>query len=447
MTKRWRVLAAVTVLHTTSGCILQPQPEVAKSPPRPSDAAHVMTERRLDQRPTIESIVSGESIDVTLSQQVMCNQTTPMVQDVVYKRHANQTEQLLNLAFGGTLIGLGGYLIAGPCTTTPDATMANPNPQSQACTSSQKSGAVAGGAASIGVGALFGAAFIYNVLKARDYTETIPAETSVSGWRACGARPMANTTISLAFADGQQMSQATNAQGHAHFDLASVHWTDEAMKSARAQIALAEGNQTESIDLKALPQYAEWQRRRTLRERSDRDSAKHEEELNALQDVEKALPTFPGGWTNERMDDFERTAQNLRRITAAQFTPSERSRWQAAQHRIDALLPSYRQALERERANAAKEAIQVGRRYIVGRVLTPSTVRFVSDNVMLSCPGGFITMHEFDHQNGFGAMIRSTWAVEEDVRANRIDGQDCNGPGLNTICAAVTLGCKARGLQ
>lgn len=87
-------------------------------------------------------------------------------------------------------------------------------------------------------------------------------------------------------------------------------------------------------------------------------------------------------------------------------------------------------ALQKTNKSSAPSLIPIGRKAVLGQLKAPSTARFASDEVALQCPDKdtFITVHEVDAQNGFGAMIRDHLCVA-------ISLKDKNG--MITDCGAL----------
>lgn len=85
--------------------------------------------------------------------------------------------------------------------------------------------------------------------------------------------------------------------------------------------------------------------------------------------------------------------------------------------------------------------IPIGRQAILKVVKAPSTTRFVSDRVLLQCPGHnrYATVHEIDSQNSFGAMIRTKLCVSVDDHKN-IDAGECGNLVFAENAAAIELG-------
>jgi len=94
-------------------------------------------------------------------------------------------------------------------------------------------------------------------------------------------------------------------------------------------------------------------------------------------------------------------------------------RFSSLQPQIDRLAAVVEKREQAERAKRQPAIIQRGRQYVLSKVPTPSTVRWISDSVLAECPGGAATQHEFDAQNGFGALSRSNRWVVFNVKTGR----------------------------
>ena len=215
-----RISTGIVISAILTGCIFQPEPKIVQGEPYAAPGAKTQEEHRDVGSPKVETALSANALDVTVSQPIECRDQTPLVRDVETQRTANVTEQWMNGGGAALFGGLGAYALAAPCTSTPDATQSNPDPTPRPCTSKEENEQQIAGGVLLGVGALFGAAFVYNVIKARDSKETVPVHVE-RPWTTCGVRPVSGSALHLDLADGQQLVQTTNAQGQAHFDLAN----------------------------------------------------------------------------------------------------------------------------------------------------------------------------------------------------------------------------------
>lgn len=434
-------ISSIAFAALLSGCIFQPEPRIVQGEPYPDPNAKTQVERRGMGTPKAETVVSTSALDVTLSQATECRDQTPKVRDVTTERHANSMWQIINGSGAIIFGGLGAYALAGDCTVTPEPTASNQTPASRPCTGKEEGQATGLGVGLIATGALFGAAFIYNVIKARDSKETVPVQVA-RDWGTCGTRPVADTSLHLDFADGQQIVQTTNAQGQAHFDLTGVRWTDRALKDHEARLASG-GQQLASVDLSGLPQYSEWQRGQQQQQAFENDR-ELVDKLDALirrfetlvADLEKARTTWGDNEVDKLLaiktvaDDLNRLKESVRPggLDKSLQTRADdllkrgdllAKRFSALQPKIDRLAAILKKreaaaqaAAQARTAQLDSEAIALGRQFILRNVKSPATTQWVWDRVIKRCPGGLVTVHEFDSQNGFGALIRDRVMVE-----------------------------------
>lgn len=248
-----------------AGCIFQPEPRLVQGEPYPAPEAKTHVEQRFIGAPKVETAPSANAVDVTITQSAECRDRTPMVRDVTTERKANTAEQWVNGGGAVLGLGLGALLLANDCSIKPDATPSDPNPASRPCTGDEARTQNIAGGVLLGSGALFAAAFVYNIIKARDSKETVPVRVD-RDWGTCGMRPMASSPVRLVFGDGQHVEQITDAAGRARFDLSTIRWTDAALSSGKANVTNASGQELASFDLAALPQYISWSRDRGQRQ-------------------------------------------------------------------------------------------------------------------------------------------------------------------------------------
>lgn len=252
-----RISICIATTSLLTGCIFQPEPRIVQGEPYPDPNAKTQVERRGVGTPKAETVVSATTVDVTLSQATECRDQTPKVRDVTTERHANSMWQIINGSGAILFGGLGAYALAGDCTVTPEPTASNQNPASRPCTGKEEGQATGLGVGLVATGALFGAAFLYNVIRARDSKETVPVQVA-KDWGTCGTRPVAGTALHLDLADGQQIVQTTNDQGQAHFDLGSINWTEQALQAGKANLIAKDGQLSAAIDITSLPRYVQW---------------------------------------------------------------------------------------------------------------------------------------------------------------------------------------------
>lgn len=420
LVKGGRISATLlAMLATVNGCIFQQEPKVVQGEPYPDPGAKTRVERRDVGVPKAETALSANALDVTMTQPSECRDETPMVRDVTTERQANTMWQVVN--GGGAILfgGLGAYALAGDCTVTPEPTASNQNPASRACTGKEEGQATALGVGLVATGALFGAAFIYNVIKARDSKETAPVRVA-RDWKSCGTRPVAGVPLHLDLADGQQVVQTTSAQGQAHFDLTGVRWTDGAFKSPQARLASG-GQELTSVDLTKLPQYAEWQRGQQEQAKAhdaqqQREAAErtHVANLVTIQEVERGITKL----TPKRIDAaqlalFQDLLNKLKEAGSRPATSDEdKKKLLALTERLGTLAPPYDKALGAAVANDDQAFISNGWTAMKTRLVAPATASLVGNRILLRCPKGRIIEYEFDSQTRMGGFIRGKGMVK-----------------------------------
>jgi hypothetical protein len=214
---------------------------------------------RRDLQASATVLLSDNTAVVSVTQGMECRDQTPMVQDVTTERSTNFWVQAGNLTGFLALGGAGVAVLATPCTTQADATAANPNPPSQPCsTSDQGTTHTAVGAVLTGLGVLAGAAFVYNIVRARDTTETTPATTTSTDWVACGTKPVANAPVTLT-AGGVTITGTTNDRGKATLDVGAIASASSDPQSASVTVEAPSGKHaSSSISLATAPAYIAW---------------------------------------------------------------------------------------------------------------------------------------------------------------------------------------------
>lgn len=94
-------------------------------------------------------------------------------------------------------------------------------------------------------------------------------------WQTCEAEPLNGTVLHLAFDDGQEASATTDAAGSARFDLSSIGWSDDALKSGQARLVLLTGERY-TVSIAELPKYLEWQSARAAQQKLEQGNAAFE---------------------------------------------------------------------------------------------------------------------------------------------------------------------------
>jgi hypothetical protein len=112
-------------------------------------------------------------------------------------------------------------------------------------------------------------------------------------------------------------------------------------------------------------------------------------------------------------------------------------------------------AAVRERAAEAQvdaagkqDALAKGRGFILNRLKAPSTSQFSNEHAF-RCPRGFVTYHDVDAQNSFGAMIRNSWVVTQPA-SGPINGTGMDSSmALNVVAPAQlsSLGCSTEDIR
>lgn len=413
------ISASVVISALLTGCIFQQEPKIVQGDPYPTPGAKNQEDHRDVGSPKVETAQSPGALDVTVTQAAECRDQTPMVRDVTTERQANTMWQIVNGSGAILFGGLGAYALAADCTVTPDPTASNQNPASRPCTSKEQGQTTGLGVGFVATGALFTAAFIYNVIKARDSRETVPVSVE-RDWKKCGARPLASAPLHLDLADGQQIEQTTNAQGQAHFDLTKVRWTDEALKGHQAHLRSG-GQQLASVDLTKLPQYAEWQRRQQEHAKAQdaqqqREVAErtHAANLVTIQEVERDIKKL----TPKRIDAaqialFQGIIDKLKQAGLRPANSEEdKSKLLALSERLNAFAPAYDRALEAAVVQDDQAYVSNGWTAMKSKLATPATASLVGTKVLLRCAKGRIILYQFDAQNHFGALLRGTGVVK-----------------------------------
>jgi hypothetical protein len=268
------VLGAVS-----SGCIFQEEPRVVRSEPYRDPRVETHEECRATSGTVANETISENRVDVSLSQATECRDTAPRVQEVKTERHANVLWQVTNGSMFALLGGLGAYALASPCTTRPDPTSSNPNPASVPCTDKEQGQTTALGVGLMGAGVLFGAAFIYNVIRAHDTTEIVPAPRS-EAWVSKGLRPVPNSPVNLVFIDGQRVPQQTDATGHTVFDFSSTSWSLPILGAGSAKLEGANGREMGTLNLSSLPSFVA--ARKDTEERGRRQEEEQKRQFDAI---------------------------------------------------------------------------------------------------------------------------------------------------------------------
>lgn len=256
---------------------------------------------------------------------------------------------------------------------------------------------------------------------------------------------------------------ATDANGEARFDLSSepsrhlVEQRDPVRFQWMVRAAFKDGSHQELAFNPGEAQFfKDEERDKIAAQQKERQTqqrqASHDASAKALQDVEQALRQAGPPWTDAHIASFSDLVTEFKTIDGSVLTAEEKKRYDAAEKKTSTLLadPALTKAVGAAQAKRGQQAIALGRQYILNSVRSPSTLSFVNDALLLTCPGGYVTFHTFDAQNGFGAMIRETWLVELVFRQGAL--VDARHEQSNTTSAemartAANMGGCSRELQ
>jgi hypothetical protein len=258
-------------------------------------------------------------------------------------------------------------------------------------------------------------------------------------WTSCSSLPLSGASVRLILSDGQAVPATTDAKGRAHFDASAVPWTDDAFKSGQGRLAVGTDPAVGSFSLIGLPQYKVWQEKRAAESVLARDTKALDDIESALTsqlEVVAALEHAKEPWGDAQLAQIRRFQDAAtERLRAEQILLGDKNvadlslkprndavavRAGALEKRVNAIQPRVDHALAKAQARADQEALKAGRQFVLGKLRSPGSVQWISDTVLLRCPGGYVTAHEYDAQNGFGALIRNDTWVWLDVRNNRV---------------------------
>jgi hypothetical protein len=279
-------------------------------------------------------------------------------------------------------------------------------------------------------------------------------------------------SVRLVFADSQKLDGTTDASGHVVFDISAIRATDEAFKSGSALLVVANNEPGLETDVTNFPQYGRWMERARVSKAAS-DAAAHAAELDAgftkaldqcrtftrikdCFDLEALMgrPEFAGRNVEAQAvlifvfprivdlveknlsaacetNDCEIAGQGvIETITTSSIKLSDAPARVARVKRMIARGKVAGAANAVAAQKAQQNAIYVGRQVVLANIKTPSTARFVSDQMLYPCKDGemFLTSHELDAQNGFGAMIRDSVCTAVVPRTGR---------GTTTACGPL----------
>jgi hypothetical protein len=278
-----------------------------------------------------------------------------------------------------------------------------------------------------------------------------------SSWSPCGSKPVAGKPL-IGKLTGLPVSRSTtDADGRVTFDLSTVEPDDALIAKPQFEVATVPANAFDiavnSIDLADTSLLDGW--KRAHEENTSRQA--HAEMRGLLDQLEQGLARVNPPWTDERLRAFGRLVQLAEAMTQIKkktpgvlLPPEDEERARKVGARMSTLVAGYAKALEASQAKATKLALVTGRKVVLAKLRAPSTARFVSDDVLLQCPLGYVvTVHEVDAQNGFGAMVRGRFCPKFNATTERIvvsgSAVDIgNGAGfsIDTDCSSMWLSCN-----
>ncbi len=262
----WPVVLTLLV----SGCVPHVEEVPIRDAPRPAAPSYTSEERR-ESPPDVSVTLVGNAVAVAVLERLECRSTTttPMESDHGVTRtlsHGTRA-QGFNLVVAAALLGVGiaNYATASPgascdsgaldpyAAPSPSCAAAQEQTQAQA-RQRQDVGIVIASLAAVPVGLL-----IWNVFRARDVRETVPAapEEETSDWKTCATKPMPDIRVTLA-ASGLTLTGQTAADGTATLDLTPIASATDDPRSANVQVLLPGRPSTSSLDLTGSPAHAAW---------------------------------------------------------------------------------------------------------------------------------------------------------------------------------------------
>ena len=454
-----RMALALAAVVVGQGCL--PQVESAfvdKQYPTPGRAVTTF-ERKRDGVAALraQAIASpaGDVIRVSLRRAVDCERVTrtDMTSEVGTRRtlRGGTAAQVTNL----TVMAL---LVAGGIATYASAPCVDPG-QCSAAAQEKADGRRGAGLAIAGSGAVPAGLFVWNMIRASDDVDARPAPVREEVTpRVCPSQPARAVPITVRLGTNETAA-TTGDDGTVDVVIpwSSLGETLPSTGVVRAQVGTG-FTATAPVDLTELEPYRTWAKKkheegeRAAAARRVEERVRHRADVvQALERAESILSALAAAktWTAAGMESYREAVERIGTVqrNLPELSVEEGSRAQRARDKIAALAPSYDSAMSARQAQLDANLVQMGRTYILSRARAPASVRFVSDTIMLRCPGGYMLMHDFDAQNAFGAMLRGSWAVTIDTRKNRVDGDDCQRSTGSFVCAAAVLGCGALGME
>ena len=293
----------------------------------------------------------------------------------------------------------------------------------------------------------------------RTITKTVAGhEKKIGEWKFCSERkPEIGAPVSIHIGNVERTS-TTNKSGEAFFNIKEFLDTTDA-NTAEIRV---NGDIKKILPLQGTAFFDLWSSKQNqklkqielqIKQKVAQDEqkelqTKQKEAQDKLTLIERALATLTPPWDSSKIDTFATMIQFIKTIDEGYLTGPEKLRLRAVSVKMEALVPSAKVALKQENEQAAAKAIKIGKSYIINKMKAPLSTIFSVELVMLSCPNGFITRHEFMSQNDYGVMLRGEWAVMQNHVTNRIDHSDCINSKIPTFCTAgPSTRCKSMGLE
>lgn len=455
------VVIALAAIAAGQGCLpqvesttvndLYPTPGRASSTfPRQRDGAVAMEARAVESS-------SGGGVRVRVRREVECERVTrtEMTNEAGTRRslRGGTLAQATNLTAMALLVAAGiATYAAAPCDDRGQCSAA----------AQDKADARRGAGIVVAIsGALPAGLFVWNIARAADDVETRsgPPRDAVTSL-ACPSVPARDVPVTVQLGATELVAR-TGADGVVDVPISWNSLDGTFPSTAAVKVTMNDGaTSSVSVELNGLAAYQEWVRKKAQAEKNEvatreaEDAVKRREHaIRCLEIAENAIRRIATGgkiWTREKMDSYREAVERLEVVQRSLYELSalDVARSQRVRDQIATLARSYEAAVAEQRAQIDANVVQMARGYILGRARSPSTLRFLSDTIMLRCPGGYMVMHEFDAQNGFGALVRSRWAVSIDTRTNRIDADECSTGRVSVLCAAPAIGgCSALGME
>lgn len=295
-------LQTILVAALVVGCAPY-EMQTVQGEPRADPSRRAQTQH--EQKPgelTGEAKVSGNFVNVLVQKTTLCRDvtTTPMVADTTTEKKLTSNGRGAQYLLGGgavLLAGAGVYWIGGPCSKK-DTDAAGDSIERD-CTSKEQKDQKNAGVGAIVLGGALAGMFVANVVRTQDEkaVSAHPPWNSVTPWKQCEAASARNVNVTLAL-HGKDITEQTDGDGIARFDLARVNGTPENVKDTRGRV-LVGGKVLVQVDIASAPEVARWKRAEEEREQqaqAEREAAKQRAEAQlaaAATARKKAVAKWP----------------------------------------------------------------------------------------------------------------------------------------------------------